>query len=338
MRGSSDELRGGQCPGRSPGRRVLGDRYQRELDARWRRRLWYAAGCASAPGERGAAAIPDRAAAITDRIAVAAVLPSARRSRRLCPNAPMPLPGGIGTGNHRCGLPASPQSRKSRKRPPATRRATTAATGIAPDPQAREAITLHRSGYWADNVSQKAKVIQTLLGDHQDSVVSRDHSQRAQPRATAGEDAFTGLLYQQGRRPGAAGSSLKPRCANSAREAVPQSTGLSPPARGRRWPVMDSVPRRLAKLTAARRRPSFHLDTPLPGASGGLPAGSGEAAASSAPARPHFRCGRAGAKAMPGATAPGSDQMVCRRATATARHTSNFHSNHGPPSVAQRDL
>ena len=48
-------------------------------------------------------------------------------------------------------------------------------------------------------VSERAKVIQTLLGDHQDSVVSRTHlSQQAEIAHTAGEDTFTyGLLYQQ---------------------------------------------------------------------------------------------------------------------------------------------
>lgn len=48
-------------------------------------------------------------------------------------------------------------------------------------------------------VSERAKVIQTLLGDHQDSVVSRTHlSQQAEAAHAAGEDTFTyGLLYQQ---------------------------------------------------------------------------------------------------------------------------------------------
>ena len=51
----------------------------------------------------------------------------------------------------------------------------------------------------ADKVSEQAKVIQTLLGDHQDSVVSREHlSHQAEAARTAGEDTFTyGLLYQQ---------------------------------------------------------------------------------------------------------------------------------------------
>jgi CHAD domain-containing protein len=51
----------------------------------------------------------------------------------------------------------------------------------------------------ADKVSDRAKTIQTLLGDHQDSVVSRTHlSQQAEAAYAAGEDTFTyGLLYQQ---------------------------------------------------------------------------------------------------------------------------------------------
>ncbi len=51
----------------------------------------------------------------------------------------------------------------------------------------------------AGRVSEQAKVIQTLLGDHQDSVVSREHLvHEAQAAHAAGEDTFTyGLLYQQ---------------------------------------------------------------------------------------------------------------------------------------------
>ncbi len=48
-------------------------------------------------------------------------------------------------------------------------------------------------------VSARAKAIQTLLGDHQDSVVSRDHLlQEAAAAHAAGEDTFTyGVLYWQ---------------------------------------------------------------------------------------------------------------------------------------------
>ncbi len=51
----------------------------------------------------------------------------------------------------------------------------------------------------ADKVSERAKTIQTLLGDHQDSFVSRIHlKQQAEAAHGAGEDTFTyGLLYQQ---------------------------------------------------------------------------------------------------------------------------------------------
>ncbi|MDQ2638908.1 MAG: CHAD domain-containing protein, partial [Actinomycetota bacterium] len=50
----------------------------------------------------------------------------------------------------------------------------------------------------ADKVSDRAKAIQSLLGDHQDSVVSRNHlSRQAAAAHAAGEDTFTyGLLYQ----------------------------------------------------------------------------------------------------------------------------------------------
>ncbi len=51
----------------------------------------------------------------------------------------------------------------------------------------------------ANKVSDRAKDIQSLLGDHQDSVVSRTHlSQQAVVAHAAGEDTFTyGLLYAQ---------------------------------------------------------------------------------------------------------------------------------------------
>lgn len=47
-------------------------------------------------------------------------------------------------------------------------------------------------------VSEKAKTVQSLLGDHQDSVVSRTHlSEQATAAHAAGEDTFTyGLLYR----------------------------------------------------------------------------------------------------------------------------------------------
>lgn len=51
----------------------------------------------------------------------------------------------------------------------------------------------------ATKVAEQAKTIQTLLGDHQDSVVSREHlSRQAAAAHAAGEDTFSyGLLYQQ---------------------------------------------------------------------------------------------------------------------------------------------
>jgi CHAD domain-containing protein len=54
------------------------------------------------------------------------------------------------------------------------------------------------SALGADKVADKAKSIQSLLGDHQDSVVSRTHlSEEAATAHGAGEDTFTyGVLYQ----------------------------------------------------------------------------------------------------------------------------------------------
>ena len=51
----------------------------------------------------------------------------------------------------------------------------------------------------ADKVAEQAKAIQSLLGDHQDSVVSREHLiQQTEAAHVAGEDTFTyGLLFQR---------------------------------------------------------------------------------------------------------------------------------------------
>jgi CHAD domain-containing protein len=51
----------------------------------------------------------------------------------------------------------------------------------------------------AEKIAKRAKELQSLLGDHQDSVVSRGHlRQQADAAHAAGEDTFTyGLLYQR---------------------------------------------------------------------------------------------------------------------------------------------
>jgi CHAD domain-containing protein len=79
----------------------------------------------------------------------------------------------------------------------------------APEAEADEALHRIRKGAkrlrytaaatGAGKVSDAAKEIQTLLGDHQDSVVSRTHlSQQAEVAYNVGEDTFTyGLLYQR---------------------------------------------------------------------------------------------------------------------------------------------
>jgi CHAD domain-containing protein len=91
------------------------------------------------------------------------------------------------------------------------RRAAKAAARVEPGAEHERDLALHlvrkrakrlrytAAATGATQVSEEAKVIQTLLGDHQDSVVSREHlSHQAEAAHTAGEDTFTyGLLYQQ---------------------------------------------------------------------------------------------------------------------------------------------
>jgi CHAD domain-containing protein len=91
------------------------------------------------------------------------------------------------------------------------RKAAKAAAQVEPGAEHERDLALHRirkrakrlrytaAATGATAVSEQAKVIQTLLGDHQDSVVSREHlGHQAEAAHTAGEDTFTyGLLYQQ---------------------------------------------------------------------------------------------------------------------------------------------
>src|SRR5262249_36103150 len=91
------------------------------------------------------------------------------------------------------------------------RKAAKAAAQVEPGAEHERDLALHRirkrakrlrytaAATGADKVSEQAKVIQTLLGDHQDSVVSREHlSQQAEAAHTAGEDTFSyGVLYRQ---------------------------------------------------------------------------------------------------------------------------------------------
>ncbi|OBH07155.1 CHAD domain-containing protein [Mycobacterium sp. E2699] len=91
------------------------------------------------------------------------------------------------------------------------RKAAKAAAEVQPGAEHDLDLALHRirkrakrlrytaAATGATRVSEQAKVIQTLLGDHQDSVVSREHlSHQAEAAHTAGEDTFSyGLLYQQ---------------------------------------------------------------------------------------------------------------------------------------------
>src|SRR5690606_9770180 len=91
------------------------------------------------------------------------------------------------------------------------RKAAKAARAAAEDPEVDSDEALHKirkrakrlrytaAATGASKVAEKAKAIQSLLGDHQDSVVSRSHlSRQADIAHAAGEDTFTyGLLYQQ---------------------------------------------------------------------------------------------------------------------------------------------
>lgn len=91
------------------------------------------------------------------------------------------------------------------------RKAAKAARTAAKDPDVDSDEALHRirkrakqlrytaAATGETKVADRAKVIQSLLGDHQDSVVSRVHlSRQAEVAHAAGEDTFTyGLLHQQ---------------------------------------------------------------------------------------------------------------------------------------------
>ena len=177
------------------------------------------------------------------------------------------------------------------------RKAAKAAAEAADADRADEALHRIRKGakrlrYTAaatgdGKVSERAKTIQTLLGDHQDSVVSRTHlSHQAEAAHAAGEDTFTyGLLYQLE-------DSLARRSREQLDEALKKldrSVRKSREPSGRTsWPVS-----RILSLAAAYyhgdEAATIHLDTPLPGASSGLPAGSGEQPSNACAAAPPLR-------------------------------------------------
>ncbi len=122
----------------------------------------------------------------------------------------------------------------------------------------------------AKKVSKRAKNLQSLLGDHQDSVVSREHLiQQAEAAHAAGEDTFTyGLLYErEAELAAAAAAELEPKL----RQAVQGGPQAVEPTGRTSWPVS-----RILFRTPGNAAATIHLDTPSPGASSGLPAGSGE--------------------------------------------------------------
>ena len=132
----------------------------------------------------------------------AAVLPAARRARgagrRIPPTASGDEPEPVTIDA------AYKKVRKAAKKPPRqatmTRRARNEKDEALHKIRKRaKRLRYTAAATGADKVSEKAKEIQSLLGDHQDSVVSRDHLiHQVQAAHAAGEDTFTyGLLFQQ---------------------------------------------------------------------------------------------------------------------------------------------
>lgn len=116
-------------------------------------------------------------------------------------------PGGIATAEEQAPVTIEAAYKKVRK----AQRAAAEVDREHPDDHHQRDEALHRirkrakrlrytaSATGAAKVSEQAKAVQSLLGDHQDSVVSREHlRQEAEIAHAAGEDTFTyGLLYQR---------------------------------------------------------------------------------------------------------------------------------------------
>lgn len=116
-------------------------------------------------------------------------------------------PGGIATAEEQAPVTIEAAYKKVRK----AQRAAAEVDREHPDDHHQRDEALHRirkrakrlrytaSATGAAKVSEQAKAVQSLLGDHQDSVVSREHlRQEAEIAHAAGENTFTyGLLYQR---------------------------------------------------------------------------------------------------------------------------------------------
>ena len=201
--------------------------------------------------------------------------------------------------------PQRPPRRRRRGRPEAehdTRR------GTAPDPQARQATSLHRGG---DRGEPGVRAGQ----DHPDAA-RRSSRQRGQPAAPdpAGRCRARrrrGHLHLRPALPagGRLGrqlpcSSSTTRCASSTSRCAKRGADWRHGGEGRTsWPVSRILFRTAADNhggTAA----TIHLDTPSPGASSGLPAGSGEqpsnACAAAPSVRPSWPCFGWGLPSHPG--------------------------------------
>ncbi len=115
--------------------------------------------------------------------------------------------------------------------------------------------------------------------------------QQAEAAHAAGEDTFTyGLLYQrEAELADSSVSSSTPRCANSTRRCAKRGTDVAVlGGAGELACKPDSVPRRRG-ISNGGAAATIHLDTPLPGASSGLPAGSGEQPSNACAAAPSVR-------------------------------------------------
>ena len=119
---------------------------------------------------------------------------------------------GTGDGDRRLGLQAGAQGREEARPHAADAEDRDEALHRIRKRAKRLRYTAAATG--EDKVADRAKTIQSLLGDHQDSVVSRTHlAEEAEVAHGAGEDTFTyGLLY-------AAGGRFGDRCARSSSTA-----------------------------------------------------------------------------------------------------------------------
>ena len=152
---------------------------------------WCGARCGSASSTgRSDATRPGCEAFARPRCAPSVTSGCSTRSTRWSP--PSRRPRRVGRGRRAASTSTSAYKKvrkaaKTAERPPQTRRPAEQRRGTARDSQARQATSLHRRRTGRGQGRRAGQAIQTLLGDHQDSVVSRTHlSQEADGRARRG--------------------------------------------------------------------------------------------------------------------------------------------------------